>query len=104
MIESVTLLQILGIFMKLHPVVDVVTQRIADRSQITRAVYLKALERASQRDRGPTGWAAPTWRMPWRHAGQRQIARGGAAAPNIAIITAYNDMLSAHAPLPATPT
>ena len=38
--------------MKLHPVVGVVTQRIADRSQTTRAVYLQALERASQRVRG----------------------------------------------------
>jgi phosphogluconate dehydratase len=104
MIESVTLLHILGIFMKLHPVVGVVTQRIADRSQITRAVYLQALERASQRVRGTdrlgcANVAHAFAAMP----GNDKLRVVAERAPNIGIVTAYNDMLSAHAPYAGYP-
>jgi phosphogluconate dehydratase len=83
----------------LHSTVLRVTQRIAQRSQGPRAAYLARLDRLSKRARG-------TDRM-----GCANVAHAVAAlpandklkmvaerAPNLAIVTAYNDMLSAHRP------
>ncbi|GIX22078.1 MAG: phosphogluconate dehydratase [Gammaproteobacteria bacterium] len=85
--------------MAVHPVVAEVTERIAQRSAKSRAAY-EALWRE---------WAA---RSPHRaRLSCGNLAHGLAAAlaedkarlrdlraPNIAIVTAYNDMLSAHQP------
>ncbi len=86
--------------MKLHPVVDQVTQRIIARSVPTRTAYLQQIDAAARRDRGAD-------RM-----GCANVAHAFAAMPindkfkvvaekaiNIGIVNAYNDMLSAHAPL-----
>jgi phosphogluconate dehydratase len=86
--------------MNIHPVVAQVTQRITQRSAATRAAYLLQIEAASRRDRGAD-------RM-----GCANVAHAFAAmpsndkfkvvaekAPHIGIVNAYNDMLSAHAPL-----
>jgi phosphogluconate dehydratase len=86
--------------MKLHPVVDQVTQRIIARSVATRTAYLQQIDVAARRDRGAD-------RM-----GCANVAHAFAAMPindkfkvvaekaiNIGIVNAYNDMLSAHAPL-----
>ena len=91
--------------MKLHPIVEQVTQRICDRSVPTRSAYLVQVKAAAQRDRGAD-------RM-----GCANVAHAFAAlptndkfkvfaekAPNIAIVNAYNDMLSAHAPLAGFPS
>ena len=61
--------------MKLHPTVAAVTNRIRERSQVPRAAYLDLLHLTASRE------------------------RGAERAPNIGIVTAYNDILSAHAPL-----
>jgi phosphogluconate dehydratase len=84
--------------MSLHPAIKAVTARVIDRSQRTRSAYLDliARERESGVDR-PTlscgnlahGFAA---------AGEDKAAIRGGRAMNIAIVTAYNDMLSAHQP------
>jgi phosphogluconate dehydratase len=84
----------------LHPVVAQVTRRIQERSQATRAAYLQLIDAAARRDRGAD-------RM-----GCANVAHAFAAmpsndkfkvvvdkAPHIGIVNAYNDMLSAHAPL-----
>jgi phosphogluconate dehydratase len=85
--------------MPLHARVLEVTQRISDRSRTTRARYLAAM-------------AAAVKNAPLRsHLGCANQAHGFAAcnahdkstlredqAGNIAILTAYNDMLSAHQP------
>jgi phosphogluconate dehydratase len=86
--------------MKLHPTVDQVTQRIIARSAVTRSAYLQQIDAASRRDRGAD-------RM-----GCANVAHAFAAMPvndkfkvvaekaiNIGIVSAYNDLLSAHAPL-----
>jgi phosphogluconate dehydratase len=86
--------------MPVHATVQAVTQRIAQRSQPTRAAYLQRLEEAAKRPRGSD------------RLGCANVAHAIAAlpvndklkivterAPNIAVINAYNDMLSAHAPL-----
>ena len=83
---------------KLNPVVEAVTNRIIERSKPARSAYLDLIARA--RDAGvnrPTlscgnlahGFAA---------SGDDKAAIRGGKAMNIGIITAYNDMLSAHQP------
>ncbi|MGV3493542.1 MAG: phosphogluconate dehydratase [Ramlibacter sp.] len=90
--------------MSLHPVVDAVTRRIRERSAPTRTAYLARLEAAAARDRGADrmgcanvahAFAALPGNDKFRVVEER--------APNIGIVNAYNDMLSAHAPLGAFP-
>ncbi|MEH6660242.1 MAG: phosphogluconate dehydratase [Parasphingorhabdus sp.] len=84
--------------MSLHPVVEKVTARIIARSASARRAYLDLIERA--RDEGvhrPTmscgnlahGFAA---------SGDDKATIRSGKAMNIGIVTAYNDMLSAHQP------
>jgi phosphogluconate dehydratase len=85
--------------MAVHPTVSTITARITERSRPTRSAYLAQLHAAANRERG-------TDRM-----GCANLAHAVAGiplddrfkvvterAPNIAIVTAYNDMLSAHSP------
>ena len=86
--------------MKLHSSIDAVTSLIQEKSQATRSAYLAQLNQAA-------GRAPSAERM-----GCANVAHAVAAmpandklkiiahrSPNIAIVNAYNDMLSAHAPL-----
>ena len=84
--------------MTLHPEVEIVTERIIERSRATRGAYLDliARERESGIDRPMLscgnlahGFAA---------AGEDKRAIRDGRAVNIGIVTAYNDMLSAHQP------
>jgi phosphogluconate dehydratase len=88
----------------LHPTVAAVSQRIARRSAPTRSAYLARIERMSQRPRGSD-------RM-----GCANVAHAFAAmpaddklrivaerAPHLGVVTAYNDMLSAHQPYEGYP-
>lgn len=82
----------------LHPEVAAVTDRIIERSRPTRTAYLDliARERDSGVDRPMLGCA----NLAHGYAGtedQRDAMRQGKTM-NIGIVTAYNDMLSAHAP------
>ena len=86
--------------MKLHSVIAAVTGRIRQRSQPTRSAYLERLAQAAARSPGAErlgcanvahAFAALPANDKLRVISQR--------APNIGIVTAYNDMLSAHAPL-----
>lgn len=83
----------------MHPVVIEVTERIRNRSARSRVLYLNSMEQA--RSKGP--------QRSLLHCGN--LAHGFAACPkqdkksltgktkaNIAIVSAYNDMLSAHQP------
>ena len=86
--------------MKLNTAVETVTQRIALRSQATRSAYLARVDEALNRPPGA------------QRLGCANVAHAFAAlpvndklrvveqrAPNIGIVTAFNDLLSAHAPL-----
>jgi phosphogluconate dehydratase len=83
----------------MHPVTAEVTARIAERSRERRADYLArtAAARESGPGRGKLSCAN------WAHAfaalgdGDKQRMRDP-TAPNVAIVSAYNDMLSAHQP------
>lgn len=84
----------------LHPTVEAVTRRIRERSGPTRSAYLAQLELAIQRKPGAE-------RMGCANVAHAFAALPGSdkfkvvaeKAPNIGIVTAYNDLLSAHAPL-----
>ena len=83
----------------MHPRVLEVTQRVIERSRATRARYL-ALIRQAARDgpqRGKLQCANFAHGVAGCGGGDKQRLRLLDAA-NVAIVTAYNDMLSAHQP------
>jgi phosphogluconate dehydratase len=84
---------------ELHPVIAEVTERIRARSRDSRKDYLDRMAAARGKGRSRT------------HLSCGNLAHGFAAAPlgdklrlraeeavNVGIVTAYNDMLSAHQP------
>ncbi len=86
--------------MKLHPVVAQLTGRIQARSAASRRAYLELLDsylnRAPSADRmGCANVAHALAAIP----GDDRLRIVVEKAPNIAIVNAYNDMLSAHQPL-----
>ena len=89
---------------KLNDVVARVTDRVRERSRKTRDAYLKQM-RAAASD-GPHRSHVSCGNLAHAAAAcsfedKKALAKGG--GPNIAIVTAYNDMLSAHQPLGAYP-
>ena len=88
----------------LHARVGEVTARIAERSHERRARYLDRIEKAA--DAGPRrqalGCANQAHGFAACHPGDKAMLRGG-RGPNLAIVTAYNDMLSAHQPYETYP-
>ncbi|MDE2149218.1 MAG: phosphogluconate dehydratase [Gammaproteobacteria bacterium] len=86
--------------MSLHPLLSAVTRRIRERSADTRAAYLSRM--AAARRAGTvrtqvscTNLAHAVAALP---SADKQALRQ-ARWPNLAIVSAYNDMLSAHQPL-----
>jgi phosphogluconate dehydratase len=86
--------------MSLHSTLTTVTQRITQRSQATRRAYLQRLDTAANRQRGSDrlGCANVAHAIAGLPVNDK-LRIVAERAPNIAIINAYNDMLSAHAPL-----
>ncbi|MDA7414955.1 phosphogluconate dehydratase [Xenophilus arseniciresistens] len=85
--------------MSTHPIVTQVTERIRARSQDLRAAYLAQIAQMRQRDRGSDRMGCANV----AHAvagvpGNDKLRIVAERAPNIGVVTAYNDMLSAHAP------
>jgi phosphogluconate dehydratase len=90
--------------MKLHPVLEAVTERIRERSGPTRRAYLDRIEAAASRDRGADRMGCANVAHAFAALPQDDKLRVVVErAPNIAIVNSYNDMLSAHAPLGAFP-
>lgn len=84
----------------LHPTVHAVTERIRERSRDTRAAYLQQIAALGARDRGADRMGCANVAHAFAGMPQNDKLRVVAAkAPNIGIVNAYNDMLSAHAPL-----
>ena len=84
----------------IHPKLAEITERIIERSRPTREKYLAKIRSAKQWE----GWSATS-------SGCSNLAHGYASmpksikiemlqdtVPNLGIITAYNDMVSAHQP------
>src|SRR5688572_8064260 len=85
--------------MKPHPVLKAVTERIRERSAPRRAAYLQRLEQAAARDRGADRMGCANVAHAFAGLPVNDKLRVVAErAPNLAIVNAYNDMLSAHAP------
>jgi phosphogluconate dehydratase len=83
---------------KLHPTLEAVTARIIERSKPGRQAYLDLIAR--QRDNGLNRTALSCGNLAHGFAASgedKPIIRGGKAM-NIGIVSAYNDMLSAHQP------
>ena len=85
--------------MTLHPAVAAVTERIRERSGPTRGDYLRLVEAAATRDRGADRMGCANVAHAFAALpGNDKLRVVAQHAPNIGIVSAYNDMLSAHAP------
>ena len=85
--------------MTLHPVVAAVTDRIRERSQDGRGAYLRLLDEMASRPRGADRMGCANVAHAFAALpAQDKFKVVAERAPNLAIVTAYNDMLSAHAP------
>ena len=81
-----------------------VTRRITRNSRSTREAYLEKIRRA--RERGPRRHSLSCSNLAHGFAAcplEDQEVLKGKQKPNIAIVSAYNDMLSAHQPLETYP-
>ncbi|MPT47920.1 MAG: phosphogluconate dehydratase [Sphingobium sp.] len=82
----------------LHPVISAVTDRIISRSASSRTVYLDLIRR--ERENGVHRPSLSCGNLAHGFAaaeGDKPVIQSGRAM-NIGIVTAYNDMLSAHQP------
>ena len=88
----------------MHPVTAAVTARIVERSRETRADYLARMEAARHAGPGRAKLSCANWAHAFAASpdGDKQRMRNP-NAPNVAIVSAYNDMLSAHQPLERFP-
>jgi phosphogluconate dehydratase len=88
----------------MHPVTAEVTQRIVDRSRETRADYLARMAAARHDGPGRAKLSCANWAHAFAAEGEADKLRmRDPTAPNVAIVSAYNDMLSAHQPLERFP-
>jgi phosphogluconate dehydratase len=88
----------------MHPVTAEVTERIVERSRETRADYLARIEAARAAGTGRAKLSCANWAHAF--AAESDYAKRtmrDPTAPNVAIVSAYNDMLSAHQPLERFP-
>ena len=84
---------------QLHPTLAAVTARIVERSTESRAEYVRRIDAASQAGpaRGQLACANLAHGFAAAEPTDKQALRGR-TKPNIAIVSSYNDMLSAHQP------
>ncbi|ONI87204.1 phosphogluconate dehydratase [Saccharothrix sp. ALI-22-I] len=86
--------------MSVHPVVAGVTARIAARSAAGRSAYLERIAQAHQEGpaRGDMACSNLAHGFAGITGGDKDLLRA-LRRPNVAIVSAYNDMLSAHQPM-----
>src|SRR5690606_21802392 len=83
---------------------EAITSRIRERSRATREAYLQRLDEAASS--GPHRSALACGNLAHGFAACApgdKAALSGNAVPNLGIVTAYNDMLSAHQPYETFP-
>ena len=89
---------------KMHPVVADVTARITERSRSERTAYLERLDAAAERGPARGRLACANLAHGFAASGPTdKAALRGKVKPNVAIVSAYNDMLSAHQPFESFP-
>ncbi len=91
-------------YRNVHPVLAEVTERISERSRTERSAYLARVRSAAQRGpaRGRLACANLAHGFAGAGAPDKKALRG-TVKPNVAIVSAYNDMLSAHKPFESYP-
>lgn len=89
--------------MHLNKTIQAVTKRIQERSKETRAVYLSRMEQARQEGPRRAHLTCGNQAHAYAATGVDKPALADARKPNLGIISAYNDMLSAHQPYEAYP-
>ncbi len=81
-----------------------VTQRIIERSKASRAAYLADVEAMRNQPPAPDRLSCSNWaHVVAAESAQDKVAIPAGQGANIGIVTAYNDMLSAHQPFAAYP-
>ncbi|MDP5335628.1 MAG: dihydroxy-acid dehydratase, partial [Paracoccaceae bacterium] len=89
--------------MSLHDQVARVTDRIEERSRDSRARYLDLMRRAAAEGPRRAHLSCSNQAHAYAAMGRDQATMATTPAPNIGIVTAYNDMLSAHQPFERFP-
>ena len=84
--------------MTLHPAVEAVTERIVERSRPTRSAYLDFIARERKTGVDRPVLSCGNLAHGFAAAGEDKRAIRDGKDMNIGIVTAYNDMLSAHQP------
>jgi phosphogluconate dehydratase len=88
----------------MHPVTEAVTERIVARSRDTRADYMERMEAARRAGPGRAKLSCANFAHAFAASPDEDKARlRNPAAPNLGIVSSYNDMLSAHQPLERFP-
>ena len=89
--------------MSLHPKLDAVTQKIVERSKNSRRAYLAKIAKAAKDGPRRAHLSCGNQAHAYAAMGADKSTLLEERAPNIGIITAYNDMLSAHQPFEIYP-
>jgi phosphogluconate dehydratase len=84
--------------MALHPAIASVTERIIERSKPTRRRYLDLMAEQKERGINRPRLSCGNFAHGFAASGEDKEAIRHITGPNIGIVTAYNDMLSAHQP------
>ncbi|EEE37883.1 phosphogluconate dehydratase [Rhodobacteraceae bacterium KLH11] len=86
-----------------HNVIAEVTQRIIDRSADLRGPHLERMEQAKSKGPARAHLSCSGQAHAYAGAGEDQNSMATGTAGNLGIVTAYNDMLSAHQPFERYP-
>ncbi|QFS82663.1 Phosphogluconate dehydratase [Roseivivax sp. THAF40] len=89
--------------MTLNATIAKVTDRIEERSEARRSTYLDRMRRAAEEGPRRAHLSCGNQAHAYAAMGGDKDALAGARSPNIGIVTAYNDMLSAHQPFEKFP-
>ena len=89
--------------MPLHPTITRVTDRIRARSEASRGTYLDRMGKAVSAGPVRAHLSCGNQAHAYAAMGASKDALEAAKVPNIGIVTAYNDMLSAHQPFERYP-
>ena len=90
--------------MSLNSTLKTVTDRIIARSEKTRGPYLERMRAAASKGPSRAHLSCSGQAHAYAGAGPDQEALATRSAGNLAIVTSYNDMLSAHQPFERYPT
>ena len=89
--------------MTLNPTLTDVTERIIARSRDSRRRYLDRMNRAAEDGPRRAHLSCSNQAHAFAAMGEDKDALAGMRSPNLGIVTAYNDMLSAHKPYETYP-